>query len=153
MLRPRKVSQVLSMAKIEGIRSIMMIKGDGTLIAASDDESSVLSSVSQNDGDSDSQSGSLSMVSFNGKVTAAIAASMWTSTQAMIRLDDDDDIDCLIVECEGGRVAITSMSQNLLCCVGEPTVEFGMMRAVACRTAKYLESELQNAAQAISASS
>ena len=59
---------------------------------------------------------------------SAIAASMWTSHE---KADGAGGLDCLLVECEDGRLAIKAVGGFILACCADASVPFKLLRALA----------------------
>jgi len=83
----------------------------------------------------------------DARVYAAIASNIWSTFEKNGKnLMRDDNLKFLFVECEKGNVAITTVSNMLLCLVANPEVELGILKAKTDALARHLEEPFQRVA-------
>lgn len=58
------------------------------------------------------------------KLVGAIAFNVWSLYQK-----NAEDLGCLLLDCEEGRLAIMKFSKFLVCVYGDHTTEFGMLKS------------------------
>ncbi|XP_005101597.1 ragulator complex protein LAMTOR2 [Aplysia californica] len=123
MLKPRALSEVLSQANTGGVESTLLLNSEGSLLAFS------------GFGDKDASA------------SGAIASNIWASFQRSGQISlDDSKLDCVLVECEQGKVAITKVANLLLCLCAKDGVNFGILKAKIAAMATYLEEPLSQVA-------
>lgn len=123
MLKPRALSEVLSQANTGGVGSTLLLNSEGSLLAFS------------GFGDKDASA------------AGAIASNIWTSFQKSGQLSlDDSKLDCVLVECKLGKIAITKVANLLLCLCSNDNVSFGMLKTKITAMSSYLEEPLSQIA-------
>ncbi|CAG8807751.1 7052_t:CDS:2 [Gigaspora margarita] len=106
MLKPKTITLVLKQATTGGVKATLLLNSEGSPLAF----------VSDSDREA--------------RIYAAIASNIWcTFEKAGKNLMKDDGLKFLLVECEEGNVAITTVSNMLLCLVAKPDVELGILKA------------------------
>jgi len=73
----------------------------------------------------------------NDKVIAAIVSNIWSSYHKVNKV-----IHCLLLECEHGNLAVTKVSQFVLCIYGNKNSELGMLKSKMDVLYQYLEPSL-----------
>jgi predicted regulator of Ras-like GTPase activity (Roadblock/LC7/MglB family) len=123
MLKPKAISQVLKQATTGGVKATLLLNSEGSPLAF----------ISDSDRDA--------------RVYAAIASNIWSTFEKNGKnLMRDDNLKFLLVECEKGNVAITTVSNMLLCLVAKPEVELGILKAKTDALARHLEEPFQRVA-------
>ncbi|PKK76799.1 Ragulator complex protein LAMTOR2-B [Rhizophagus irregularis] len=123
MLKPKAISQVLKQATTGGVKATLNF-------SLLNSEGSPLAFISDSDRDA--------------RVYAAIASNIWSTFEKNGKnLMRDDNLKFLLVECEKGNVAITTVSNMLLCLVAKPEVELGILKAKTDALARHLEEPFQ----------
>ncbi|KAG9291878.1 hypothetical protein G9A89_012163 [Geosiphon pyriformis] len=133
MLKPKAISQVLKQATTGGVKAALILNSEG----------SPLVFVSET-GDRDA------------RVYAAIASNVWSTFEKNTRpllvtsggggKDDagsSGGLKFLLVECEEGNLAITTVANMLLCLVAKPDVALGILKAKTDALARHLEEPFQ----------
>ncbi|RUS24462.1 hypothetical protein BC938DRAFT_473542 [Jimgerdemannia flammicorona] len=129
MLRPRVLSQVLQQSTSGGIKASLLMNNEGSILASSAD----------NDRDA--------------RVYAAISANIWAtydkncSRPGFMGESGEEGLRMVLVECEEGTIAITTVSTMLLCLVAADNVGLGIIIAKANALMRHLEEPLQRVAE------
>ncbi|KAK9704634.1 hypothetical protein K7432_010078 [Basidiobolus ranarum] len=120
MLKPKVVSQVLRQATTGGVEATLLLNSEGSLLAFA--------------ANSDREA----------KVYAAIASNVWSTYERCGKaIYENEELKLMLIECEEGKVAITTVSNMVLCLVGQGSIEFGLLRAKANALTKHLEEPLK----------
>ncbi|CAG8439024.1 5775_t:CDS:2 [Ambispora leptoticha] len=138
MLKPKVISQVLQQATTGGVKATLLLNSEG----------SPLVFVSEA-GDRDA------------RVYAAIASNVWSTfeknTKPLTKEDPtigsgvgsgngggiNNALKFLLVECEEGNLAITTVTNMLLCLVARTDVALGILKAKTDALARHLEEPFQ----------
>ena len=116
--------QVLSQANTNGVTSTLLLTSEGTLLAFSGETNSTQSLGS-----------------------AAIANNVWAVYEKIGRSTfKEDELQTIILNCEGGNAAITQVAGLLLCLYANETVPLGMLMEKTRKMAAYLEGPLKEIA-------
>lgn len=101
LLAPAKLPEVLGEALVPGVHVVALLNRNGLLLGCAGDSASAPS-------------------------LAAIAATVWQSHE---KCDGHGNLECLLLECERGRLAIKAVGSFILVCCSDTTVQFGMLKA------------------------
>ena len=125
MLQVKSLVSSLNQATTNGVRDAMLIHPDGSIVVMAD-PSATTGVAPPKHGKEDSERILLAAVVSNVWQTYAAAASQPT------------DLNCILVDLEQCRVAITGVSGLILCLSSEKTVEYGMLRMKAMGLKQFL---------------
>eukprot|EP01080_Neovahlkampfia_damariscottae_P004776 gene4776-8362_t len=105
MLQPKVLPKIIEQINTDGIKTTILLNVDGSIL---------------------SSSGNIE----EDKTIAAIASSLWTSYyKTGIHISDNNKLNCLIVDCEEGRIIVKKVTENvILCSCAEKRVSFGMLK-------------------------
>ncbi|CAG8677658.1 5687_t:CDS:2, partial [Paraglomus brasilianum] len=79
------------------------------------------------------------------RIYAAIASNVWsTFDKGTKNMTQDDGVRFLVVECEEGTLALTTVSKMMLCLVAKPEVGIAILKAKSDALVKHLEEPLAN---------
>ncbi|CAG8483785.1 6302_t:CDS:2 [Ambispora gerdemannii] len=140
MLKPKVISQVLRQATTGGVKATLLLNSEGSPLAF----------VSES-GDRDA------------RVYAAIASNVWSTFEKNTRPLTKENLATgsgsgggtssgngannalkfLLVECEEGNLAITTVANMLLCLTANPDVALGILKAKTEALARHLEEPFQ----------
>ena len=119
MLKPKVLTELLAQETTGGIMSTILLKSNGSLLAFA--------------GSGDKEA----------RVTAAIASSIWTAYHSNIKQSfHTESLNFVLMDCDDGKVAITSISDLLLCLHSKKSVGLGLLKTKTLALAKYLEGPL-----------
>lgn len=77
--------------------------------------------------------------------SAAIASNIWAVYEKQGRLAfREDELQFIVLQCEEGNVAITQVSNLLLCLYAKETVSLGILMQKTKKVAEYLKTSLQS---------
>jgi len=113
MLKPKVLPKILEQSISSGVKASILITLGGDLLASSGGDP-------------------------NDKLVGAIALNIWNSYQKVSK-----EMKCLLIECEQGRLAISKVSDFLLCVYGDSSSQFGMLKAKLETLRQYLEEPLR----------
>ncbi|CAG8683125.1 4136_t:CDS:2, partial [Cetraspora pellucida] len=105
MLKPKTISLVLKQATTGGVKATLLLNSEGSPLAF----------VSDSDRDA--------------RIYAAIVSNIWCTLEKSGKGFMKDELKFLLIECEEGNVAVTTVSNMLLCLVAKPEVELGILKA------------------------
>ncbi|XP_046856261.1 ragulator complex protein LAMTOR2-like [Xenia sp. Carnegie-2017] len=119
MLKPKVLTELLARETTGGIMSTILLKSNGSLLAF----------AGANDKDA--------------RVTAAIASSIWTAYHSNIKQSfHTETLNFVLMDCDDGKVAITSIADLLLCLHSKKSVGLGLLKAKTLALAKHLDEPL-----------
>ena len=101
LLSPRSLPAVLGEVLTPGIRVVALINRSGMLIGCAGE------------------------VTYASPVSA-IVSSLWQSHE---KSDGQGGLDCFLLECEQGRLAVKAVASFILACCSDSTVPFGLLKA------------------------
>ncbi|XP_028395515.1 ragulator complex protein LAMTOR2-like [Dendronephthya gigantea] len=126
MLKPRVLTELLAQETTGGIMSTILLKSNGSLLAFA--------------GSGDKEA----------RVTAAIASSIWCAYHSNIKQSfHTETLNFVLMDCDDGKVAITSISDLLLCLHSKKSVGLGLLKTKTLALAKYLEGPLSELNHAV----
>ncbi|CAG8468691.1 6200_t:CDS:2 [Paraglomus occultum] len=121
MLKPKAIQQVLKQATSGGVRATLLLNSEG----------SPISFVAETDREA--------------RIYAAIASNVWTTFEKGTKsMTQDDGVRFLVVECEEGTLALTTVSKMMLCLVAKPEVGIAILKAKSDALVRHLEEPLTN---------
>eukprot|EP01095_Lingulamoeba_sp_RSL-Kostka_P000603 TRINITY_DN1087_c0_g1_i1.p1 TRINITY_DN1087_c0_g1~~TRINITY_DN1087_c0_g1_i1.p1 ORF type:complete len:117 (-),score=43.22 TRINITY_DN1087_c0_g1_i1:282-632(-) len=112
MIRPKVLPNILVQANTEGIKTSLLANFEGSLLAVAGDDS-------------------------KADEIAAISCNIWVSYE-----ENGQELDILLIDCEQGTLAITRVSELILCLVGSEDVKPGLLKLKATSLRQYLEEPL-----------
>ncbi|PRP85961.1 hypothetical protein PROFUN_06083 [Planoprotostelium fungivorum] len=113
MLRAKALPPILQQATSNGVKSSIIVTTTGELLASAGTDT-------------------------NEKLVGAIAMNVWTTYHKT-----SEDVNCLLIECEEGRLGIRKVGDFLVCVYGDSTVQFGILKAKVDSLNQYLDEPLQ----------
>lgn len=83
----------------------------------------------------------------DARITSAIAASVWTIYEKhghnSFRSNQEDRLQFLVINCEGGKVIVSQVANLLLCLYGNKDVGLGIMKTKIIKLKESLETPLR----------
>jgi len=113
MLKAKVLPKILNQAVSSGVKNAIIITLGGDLLTTTGGDS-------------------------NDKLVGAIVLNIWNSLKKAA-----DDLNCLLIDNEHGRLAITKAGEYLICAYGDQSAEFGMLKAKVEALQKYLDDPLK----------
>eukprot|EP01012_Entosiphon_sulcatum_P064378 TRINITY_DN93195_c0_g1_i1.p2 TRINITY_DN93195_c0_g1~~TRINITY_DN93195_c0_g1_i1.p2 ORF type:complete len:144 (-),score=29.22 TRINITY_DN93195_c0_g1_i1:60-491(-) len=123
MLRAKQLPGVLSQVLTDGTTGpCILLDKEGSIVATADNK--------PKRGGDDSLIAAIVSNIWNSYESAAIAAESAGSADAEgeDRARTSWDLNCIVLDCETGRMAITSVGKMILCLVSSSNEEFGMLK-------------------------
>ncbi|KAI8841748.1 hypothetical protein BC829DRAFT_402100 [Chytridium lagenaria] len=153
MLKPRVLSQVLSQANTGGVKTSLLLNVDGSLIAYSggtDRDAKVVSAIVSNiwvayerhtgEGLAKRRNNSQKNAAGVGARSRQDPTSPRCGPTGVAK--EEEGLKSVLVQCEHGKLSITTVSRMLLCLVASEEVEFGILKAKTKTLKSYLEEPL-----------
>ncbi|XP_053200484.1 ragulator complex protein LAMTOR2-like [Panonychus citri] len=120
MLKPKTLSSILGQANTGGVQCTLLLNREGSLLAYS------------GYGDTDA------------RMTAAIASSIWISYEKYGKLAaSEDDLNCLLLQCEDGNVIVKRVANVLLCMHAKSFVPLGTLKAKVTALSDHLDEPIR----------
>ena len=118
LLQPAVLPSALGEAMVPGVHVVALLNRSGLLLGCAGDAA-------------------------QAAPLAAIASALWIAHE---KCDAHGHLDCLLLECERGRLALKAIGSFLLVICSDSTVEFGMLKAKANALSTYLVGSLNQIA-------
>eukprot|EP01117_Protostelium_nocturnum_P006314 TRINITY_DN2278_c0_g1_i1.p1 TRINITY_DN2278_c0_g1~~TRINITY_DN2278_c0_g1_i1.p1 ORF type:complete len:128 (-),score=43.24 TRINITY_DN2278_c0_g1_i1:174-536(-) len=113
MLRAKALPSILQQAASNGVKSSIIVTSTGELLAAAGGDA-------------------------NEKLVGAIVLNVWSTYHKT-----SEDVNCLLIDCEEGRLGIRKVGDFLVCVYGDQTVEIGILKAKVDSLHQYLDETLK----------
>ncbi|CAG8538000.1 13494_t:CDS:2 [Acaulospora colombiana] len=124
MLKPKAITRVLEQATTGGVKATLLLNSEGSPLAFKSDLDS------------------------EARVYAAISSNIWNTFEKNGKnLLRDDGLKFLLLECEEGNVAMTTVKNMLLCLVAKPEVELGILKLKIDALKRHLDEQFQKVAE------
>ena len=114
MLNPKALPEVLGEVLTSGVQVAALANRNGMLLGCAGD-------------------------STNATLAGAIGANLW---QCHERCEGAGALECMLMECEEGRVALKAVGSHIIICCADSTVPFGQLKAKTLALHEFLQGPL-----------